>query len=182
MNGPRRLRLVGAQPRVEPALPDLVPIQVRAGAIAIGETVEGAGAVAFALALLEALHARGLSPWTTLCDFEGVPSPTAEERARLLASSPHSAMVRIAQQSDLVQLVQASERTADTAPLVFVGEPALLGLAGTLRLVIDREGVPASLTPRARRLRAAGHVVLSSARLGVARLLSEGWHSPTRAP
>ncbi len=182
MNGPRRLRLVGTAPRSAPSQPQLTPIVACPGSFAIGETVEGAGAVVFALSLVAALNERGLSPWTAVCDFDGVPALGAAQVAQLKAQALHSLTARIASQADLSRLVAESERASPGTPCVFIGEPALLVLSGTLKIVIDSEGAPEGLTPRARRLRAAAQLTLSSARAGVARLLAEGWHLPTPAP
>ncbi len=183
MKEPRRLRLASTGPRADASPCVLSPLRARFGSIAIGETVEGAGAVAFALLLAEAFHARGALAWLALCDFEGLPQLTTSERACVGAHAQGSIALQIKGQVDLAQMIGQSERHADTsAPCLLVGEPALLALEGTLKIVIDPDGAPAGLTPRARRLRQVSHLVLSSPRPGVARLLAEGWRLPTRAP
>jgi hypothetical protein len=187
MNGPRRLRVIGAQgaqgaqPHLDLRPHQLSPVRVRAGSIAIAECVEDAGAHTFAQHLAEALRERGMTPFLAFCAFDTLPHLATAQAARLRESAPHWVTVRIAGQPELQELVGESERAVAATPCLFVGEPALIGLEGALKVVIDREGAPASLTPRARQLRAIAHLVLSAPRAGVARLLADGWHLPRPA-
>ena len=181
MNAPRRLRLVGAAPREARNL-TFAPIRVPLASLVVAECVEGAGAVAFAVAVAEVLSERGQAPYVVAGDFESVPSLASAHTMRFKALGGHFVAACIASEEDFARSIEPAGELAPRPPLLLVGEPALFMLDGALKVVIDRDGAPEGLSARARRMRAAAHLVLSSPRAEVARLLAHGWFSPTPAP
>jgi len=182
MKEPRRLSLLGATPSPQHTLPTWPTVAVDPGGVALAEVGARGEALRFALKLAEAWSARGRAPWLAVCEFDAAPQLSDEQVGSLRRVTQQLTLAPIRSSDDLIGLVAQARRDAGTAPVLFVGTPAVHGLGGVLKIVFVEEGLPAALTARARAMQSGAALVLGQARAGVALLLADQLGLPTTTP
>lgn len=158
------------------------PIAVRSRCIALAETRPDTGAAEVARELSLACAAAGHPAFVALCERPEDAGFVSAELARLGSTVQSWVRASVQGEADLRALLHRAEQEAPQAPWLFLGDAAVLGLSGALKLVLDRPGTPSTLAPRARALKAAAHLILTAHRTGLATQLAQGWLLPTAAP